>query len=327
MWIAIAILAVIIIAFLFEYRIRKPDEIIVYESTGIIRKRKKRLYPRHFSLAISGTIHSTDLKVEAEAKGKISLHVHMVATVAASVNHLQNLVRAGGWHKDNVVRALKELDNSLRVVIKEFTEKHEIENLFAEQLSAQLQKKIGNNVEELGLDIISLNVYAIDPVDDKIAESIQQRETARIVEETERTNQKARVTVTKAKLAADEQIAIVEHDLELKKYKLKKIKEEEEAKIANLRIKEELDRRKLQLEFDRKEVDLLKDNPELLILSPQMAKLAEASQSLPNARTVVNLSGKKGMEGTQLINLIEMFLQNLVDSTGKSTEKKRKLDD
>jgi hypothetical protein len=327
MWIAIAILAVIIIAFLFEYRIRKPDEIIVYESAGIIRKRKKRLYPRHFSLAISGTIHSTDLKVEAEAKGKISLHVHIVATVAASVNHLQNLVRAGGWRKDNVVRALKELDNSLRVVIKEFTEKYEIENLFAEQLSAQLQKKIGNNVEELGLDIISLNVYAIDPVDDKIAESIQQRETARIVEETEKANQKARVTVTKAKLAADEQIAIVEHDLELKKYKLKKIKEEEEAKIANLRIKEELDRRKLQLEFDRKEVDLLKDNPELLILSPQMAKLAEASQSLPNARTVVNLSGKKGMEGTQLINLIEMFLQNLVDSTGKSTERKRKLDD
>ena len=123
------------------------------------------------------------------------------------------------------------------------------------------------------------------------------------------------------------EIEALEEKVSKLKEKLKKIKEEEEAKIANLRIKEELDRRKLQLEFDRKEVDLLKDNPELLILSPQMAKLAEASQSLPNARTVVNLGGKKGMEGTQLINLIEMFLQNLVDSTGKSTEKKRKLDD
>ena len=68
MWIAIAIPAVIIFAFLFEYRIRKPDEIVVYESAGIMRKRKRRFYPRHFSLAISGTIHSTDLKVEAEAK-------------------------------------------------------------------------------------------------------------------------------------------------------------------------------------------------------------------------------------------------------------------
>jgi len=327
MWIAIAILAGLFVAFLFEYRIRKPDEIVVYESAGIMRKRKRRLYPRHFSLAISGTIHSTDLKVEAEAKGKILLHVHIVATVAASINHLQYLVRAGGWHKDNVARALKELDNSLRVVIKEFTEKHEIENLTAEQLSSHLQKKIGNTVEELGLDIISLNVYAIDPVDEKIAESIQQRETARIVEETERANQKARVTATKAKLVADEQIAMGEHDLELKKYKLKKTREEEEAKLANFRIKEELDRRKLQLEFDRKEVDLLKDNPELLILSPQVAKLAEASQSLPNARTVVNLSGKKGMEGTQLISLFQMFLQNLVDSTTSSGGKRKKVDE
>jgi hypothetical protein len=324
MWIAIGIPAVIIIAFLVEYRIRKPDEIVIYESAGIVRKRKGRFYPRHFSLAISATIHSTDLKVEAEAKGKILLHIHVVATVAASIHHLQNLVRAGGWRKDNVVQALKELENSLQVVVKEFTEKHEIENLPAEALSAHLQKIIGNSVEELGLDIISLNVYAIDPVDDKIAESIQQRETARIIEETEKANQKARVTATKAKLAADEQIVMGEHDLELKKYKLKRTEEEEEAKIANLRIKEELDRRKLQLEFDRKEVELLKDNPELLILTPQVARLAEASQNLPNARTVVNLAGKDGVQGTQLINLFQMFLQNLVGSTAKSAGKKKK---
>ena len=255
MWIAIGILALLIVAVLIEYRIRRPDEIVIYESSGIVRRRKGRIYPRHFSLAISGTIHSTDLKVEAEAKGKILVHVHVVATVAASLNHLQNLIRSGGWRKDNVVGALKELDNLLKVVIKEFTEKYEIENLPAEALSAHLQKRIGNTVEELGLDIVSLNVYTVEPVDEKIAESIKQRETARIIEETEKANQKARVTATKAKLAADEQIAQSEHELELKKYKLKKIQEEEESKIANLRIKEELDRRKLQLEYDRKEVD------------------------------------------------------------------------
>ena len=327
MWIAIAILALIIISFLFEFRIRKPDEIVVFESAGIMRQRKRRLYPRHFSLAISGTIHTTDLKIEAEAKGKILIHVHLVVTVAASIHHLQKLVRAGGWHKDNVIRALKELDNFLQVIVKEYTEKHEIEDLPAESLSAHLQKKIGNTVEELGLDIISINVYAIDPVDEKIAESIQQRETARIIEETEKANQKARITSTKSKLAADEQIAIGEHELQLKKYKLRKIEEEEESKIANLRIKEELERRKLQLEFDRKEVDLLKDNPELLILTPQMAKLAQASQSLPNARTVVNLAGKKGMEGTQLLNLLQLFLQNLVESTTASGGKRKKVDE
>jgi hypothetical protein len=323
MWIAIGILALLIVAVLIEYRIRRPDEIVIYESSGIVRRRKGRIYPRHFSLAISGTIHSTDLKVEAEAKGKILVHVHVVATVAASLNHLQNLIRSGGWRKDNVVGALKELDNLLKVVIKEFTEKYEIENLPAEALSAHLQKRIGNTVEELGLDIVSLNVYTVEPVDEKIAESIKQRETARIIEETEKANQKARVTATKAKLAADEQIAQSEHELELKKYKLKKIQEEEESKIANLRIKEELDRRKLQLEYDRKEVDLLKDNPELLILTPQVARLAEASQNLPNARTVVNLGGKKGIEGTQLMSLFHLFLQNLVDSTSKPGSKKK----
>jgi hypothetical protein len=323
MWIAVGILAIIVILILVEYRIRRPDEIVIYESSGIVRKRKSRIYPRHFSLAISGTIHSTDLKIEAEAKGKILLHVHLVATVAASLHQLQNLVRAGGWHKNNVVQALKALENLLQVAVKEFTEKYEIENLPAEALSAHLQKKMGNTVEELGLDIISLNVYAIDPVDDKIAESIKQRETARIIEETEKSNQKARVAATKAKLSADEQIAMGEHDLELKRYKLKKIEEEEEAKIANLRIKEELDRRKLQLEYDRKEVDLLKDNPELLILTPQVARLAEASQNLPNARTVVNLGGKKGLEGTQLLSLFQLFLQNLVDNTTKSGSRKK----
>jgi hypothetical protein len=327
MWIAIGILAIIIIAILVEYRIRRPDEIVIYESSGIVRRRKGRIYPRHFSLAISGTLHSTDLKMEAEAKGKIMVHVNVVATVAASMSHLQNLVRSGGWRKDNVVKSVKELDNLLRVVVKEFTEKHEIESLPAEALSVHLQKKLGNTVEELGLDIISLNVYTIDPVDDKIAESIKQRETARIIEETERANQKARVTATKAKLAADEQIAQGEHDLELKRFKLKKVEQEEESKIANLRIKEELDRRKLQLEYDRKEVELLKDNPELLILTPQVARLAEASQNLPNARTVVNLGGKKGMEGTQLLSLFQLFLQNLVDSTATSGGRRKKSDE
>ncbi|MCK5347082.1 MAG: hypothetical protein KAR20_26920, partial [Candidatus Heimdallarchaeota archaeon] len=212
MWIVIGLLAAVIVAIIFEYRIRKPDEIVVYESAGIMHKRKGRFYPRHFSQAILGTIHSTDLKIEAEAKGKIVIHIHLVATVAASVHHLHNLIRSGGWRKDAVTHATKELENLLQVSVKEYTEKHEIEDLPAENLSAHLQKKIGNSVEELGLDIISLNVYAIDPVDEKIAEAIQQRETARIIEETEKANQKARVTSTKTKLSADEQIALGDHD-------------------------------------------------------------------------------------------------------------------
>ena len=327
MWFAIGFVAVALLAVIFEYRIRKPDEIVIHESAGIIRQRKGRFYPRHFSQAVSAKIYTTDLKIEAEAKGKILLHVHLVVTVAASVNHLHNLIRTGGWRKDAVVHAAKEFENLLQVSVKEFTEKHEIDDLPAESLSTHLQKKIGAAVEALGLDVISLNVYAVDPVDSKIAEAIQQRETARIIEETEKANQKARVTATQAKLAADEQIAQREHDLELKKIKLKKTEEEEEAKIANLRIKEELERRKLQLDFDRKEVDLLKNNPELLILTPQVARLAEASQNLRNARTVVNLAGSDGIQGSQLLNMFQIFLENLVNTSTKSGEKKKKSND
>lgn len=324
MWIALALLLLILLAILFEYRIRKPDEILVYESGGVVQKRKGRFYPRHFSLALTGTIHSTDLKIEAEAKGKIIIQAHLVATVSASANYLDNLIRAGGWRKDTVTRATTELENLLQVTVKAFSEKQKIEDLSAENVTVHLQKKIGSTVEAIGLDIVSLNVYAIEPVDEKIAEAIQQRETARIIEETEKANQKARITAAEAKLAADERIAKWEHDLEMKKFKIRKVETEEEAKLANMRVREEVERRKLQLEFDRKEVDLIKSNPELLMLTPQAARLAEASQNLPNARTVVNLAGNEGLQGNQLLNLFQIFLQNLVESSAKTSAKKKK---
>jgi hypothetical protein len=326
MWFVLGFIAVIILILLFEYRIRRPDEIVIFEKVGIIRKRKGRFYPRHFSLAVSGTIHSTSLKIEAEAKGKIPIHVDMATAVAASANHLHNLIKVGGWHKNMVAHASKEFENILQISVREFTEKHEIEELSSDSLSSHLNKKMGNTIELLGLDVMSLNVHAIYPVDEKIADAIQQLETARIIEETEKANQKARVAATKAKLSADEQIAAGEHDLELKKYKLKKIALDEESKIANLRVKEELERRKLQLEFDRKEIDLIRNNPELLILTPQAARLAEASQNLRNARTVVNLSGNESIQGTQLLNMFQLFLQNLVNSTSKDAGKKKKTD-
>ncbi|TFG94802.1 MAG: hypothetical protein E4H13_14335, partial [Calditrichales bacterium] len=303
-------------------RIRRPDQIVVYESRGLIKKRTGRLFPRHFSLAISGTIHSTDLKLEAEAKGRILIRVRIIGALTAAPDNLPNLIRAGGWRNDAVVHALKEFDSIIQVAVKEFTQKHEIEDLSSEALSLHLRKKIGQTVDSLGLSVVSLDVLGIDPVDEKIAEAMQQQETARIIEETEKANQKARVAAIKARLAADEEITAGEHNLELKKFKLKKIELEEEAKLANLRVKEELERRKLQLAFDQKEIDLVKDHPELLLLTPQVARLAEASQNLPNARTVVNLSGKDDLQGTQLLSLFQMFLQNLVQNTGKSDKKK-----
>ena len=46
----------------------------------------------------------------------------------------------------------------------------------------------------------------------------------------------------------------------------------------------------MRLAFEREELEVLKSSPELLMLTPQAARLAEASQSLKNARTVISLS-------------------------------------
>ena len=60
---------------------------------------------------------------------------------------------------------------------------------------------------------------------------------------------------------------------------------------------------------------MLKNNPELLLLSPQAAKLAEASQSLKNARTVVNLSGNELSQGSDLLSLFQNFLEKTFNNS------------
>ena len=65
----------------------------------------------------------------------------------------------------------------------------------------------------------------------------------------------------------------------------------------------------MQLEMDREEVELVAENPQLLVLTPQMARLAEASQSLRNARTVVSLSGDDLPEGSSILQTLLTLLQ------------------
>ena len=46
----------------------------------------------------------------------------------------------------------------------------------------------------------------------------------------------------------------------------------------------------MRLAYEKEELEVLKSSPELLMLTPQVARLAEASQNLKNARTVISLS-------------------------------------
>ena len=135
MWIIIGIfLSAVVIGFIYEYRLRKPDQIILFESKGKIEFRKSRFYPRHFSLALPDTTHSTHLTVEAAAKGNLDIKIKLSATVAASHKNISTLIRVGGWNTNALVKSAKELEILLHDLVKEYTEKFGIEDLSSENI-------------------------------------------------------------------------------------------------------------------------------------------------------------------------------------------------
>jgi len=318
-WLLFIPVVVLLVAVLFEYRIRQPDQIVLYESGGEIHLRTGRFYPRHLSLSILTTAHSMAMEIMTEAKGRVGLIVRLTVTVAADPERLEQLIRAGGWDSLAVERASEELRVAIQGLTRMLTEKHEVEIVSSTELSRQLEEQLQNQGERLGLEIISVTTQSIDPIDPEIAEMLKEREAARIRERTEKVNQGARIAAAKARLEADAQIANGEHKLELERLALKREQEEKQARLERMRVQEELERRKMQLEMDQAEVELVAQNPQLLILTPQMARLAEASQSLRNARTVVSLSGDEFPEGSSILQTLLTLLQGS-QKTGQSDQ-------
>lgn len=293
----------------FEYRLRKPDQLVLFEKNNNLKVRKSRFYPRHFSLAISGSVQSTMVEVSAEAKGHLLLNVRIALTASASEDNIDKLIRAGGWNKSCIINALAEIKVLVESFVKEFSETFEIEELSSEKMTDYLSKKLDG--ANFGLNIVSINTQSIEPKDNEIILALQQQEEARIKEQTEQTKQKARTSIAKAKAKADEQIILAEHELQMKKLDLRQMVEENEAKLSEKRVREEINRKEMQLSFEKKEMELLKNNPELLMLSPQLARLAEASQQLPNAKTIVSLAQGDVQKGSQILETIQEVLQNV----------------
>jgi len=316
---ALVILVCFVLA--FEYRIRRPDDIVVFEGKKGLAVRTGRFYPRHFSLPIHRTTHSMQIAVDASAKGNLEIRVKLGATVAASTDNLSALVRTGGWSADAVSKAAKELEALLQGFVKEFTEQLGIEELSSEKIHAYINQKASTTLAKFGLEIISLVILSFEPVNPQISEALRQQEHARILEQTETLNQKARIASAKAKLKADEEIAELEHELELKNYDLKKSQLERESVLASLRVDEELKRSRRKLEFDKEELDMLRSSPELLMLTPQAARLAEASQGLKNARTVVSLSPQEVAQGTELLGMFQRLLSSALNGHADKDKK------
>lgn len=113
----------------YGYRLRKPDQFVLYEADGAIRLRRRGFYPRHFSRALPGTIHQMELKVDGSARGSAQIRTTLVLTVAPSRDNLASLIRMGGWKRDAVLKAAREFETVVQGLVKKFTEKHSIEEL------------------------------------------------------------------------------------------------------------------------------------------------------------------------------------------------------
>lgn len=318
MWIFPVFILLSILLVIYEFRIRRPDQIVIGEKKGQVIRKQSRIFARHFSLPIPAINHSEQIEIETEAKGKLTLKVKVFISIAASSKHLGELVNSGGWNKDLVTFAAKELIILIEGLLKDQCEKSEIEKLRAESLTKSLETEIGKRSLQFGLQLVSLKVHSVEPMDLKITDALRQRESARILEETQKETLKAKISTAQAETQADEKIAALKHQLELKKTALKQKAFEQETILDRKHTEEEIKHRQMQLDFEHKEMDLLKNNPELLILSPQMTRLAEASQSLKNARTVVNLSSNEVDQGSQILGMLQSFLQSMLQKSTPS---------
>ncbi len=309
--IAVLLLAFVLLAF-FEFRVRQPDTLALYESNGKIGLREGLFYPRHFSLLLKRAPHPIQLNIEATAAGNLGVIVKLVGSVAPAMDTLGALVRIGGWKRDAVARAAEQASIRLEGLVKEYAQQSDIQSLSSKGLAEYLERQSAGFKERFGLEVISLAVASLDPADSEIAEALRQQEEARLMEQTEQLNNQARIAAAKSKYQADEEIAGMEHALELKKSALKKELLEQENALAQKRLEDELARSRMRLAFEKEELDILKNNPELLILTPQAARLAEASQGLKNARTVISLS-PQDFAGTELGELFQKMLQKAVE--------------
>ncbi len=193
---------------LFELRFRQPDVLVLSESKGRIGLRKGLFYPRHFSLLLKRTTCPIQSTTEAVAAGNLGVRVKLVGSIAPSLDHVQSLIRAGGWNSEAVARVADEVQVLLQGLVKEYTERAEIRELSSAGLLSYLNERLSLIEEKYGVELITLAVQSLDPTDPEIADALRQQEQARLMEETERLNQQARISAAKTRYQADEEIAV-----------------------------------------------------------------------------------------------------------------------
>ena len=168
-------LVVVAVFVAYEYRLRRPDTIVLHEKKAGLSIRSGSFYPRHFSVPIRRTTHSLQLTVDATAAGNLGIRIRLVGTAVPSPEHLPALVRVGGWQTDAVARAAEELQVMLQGFLKQFTEQQDIHSLSSQKILDYLNEKASVSREKLGLEIVSLSIQSFEPLDPQIAEALRQQ--------------------------------------------------------------------------------------------------------------------------------------------------------
>ena len=93
-----------------------------------------------------------------------------------------------------------------------------------------------------------------------------------------------------------------------------------ESVLAKKGLEDELERNRMRLAFERDELEVLKSSPELLLLTPQAARLAEASQNLKNARTIVSMMPQDLAQGSELLGVFQSLMQRALEAKQETSQ-------
>jgi hypothetical protein len=305
-WCIVGIILLLGIGFLFWFFARKqPDELILIERKGKVAIWKRPFYPRRLCLSLPKTIHSVTTEVKTQAKGKIDVAVKLAVTFYADPEHVINLIRVGGWTPDE-----KELAGTIQGIVGESIEQLDITEMTREFIAKKVKSRLNAIVENLGVQIPTVTIISAEAIDPKIAEAIKKREEARIQEEAEKAVQTSRIVQAEMKSKAEQKIAEAEHRTVMKNYELRKIQEADAAVLAKASVEQQTERRRIELEIEKAEVEMLAKNPSLLLLAPQLTRLTEASQQLKNAETVITVSADLMNKLPQPLQQIFNLLKN-----------------
>lgn len=284
----ILLAAMVVLYFLFDRK--RPDQLILIEKRGKVTIWTRAFYPKYLCLSLPYTTRSVTTEVKTQARGKIDAIIKLTASFYPDADHIENLIHIGGWSSDALGRIERELAGTVQSTVGEIIEPLNIAEMTREYIAKTIKTRLNAIAPNIGVIITGITVLSAEASDSKIAEAIQKTEIAHIQEEAEKTVQASRMAQADLKARADQAILDSEHDTAMKKLALRKIEEAAAAVLAKAALEQQVERRSIELKIEKAEVELLANNPALLLLSPQLTRLTEASQQLKNAETVVTLS-------------------------------------